>query len=111
MELIENDELVKNLQKKYSEHTFMKTIEAQIIERSKKLMEFQFINSSIMNDTILGVYKFKKKFTGNLNIPNNVFDRIIDKAFFDWFYIRFIKNRLKADSLIIKQINKEINRK
>ena len=32
MELIENDELVKNLQKKYSEHTFMKTIEAQIIE-------------------------------------------------------------------------------
>ena len=55
MELIENDELVKNLQKKYSEHTFMKTIEAQIIERSKKLMEFQFINSSIMNDTILGV--------------------------------------------------------
>ena len=111
MELIENDELVKNLQKKYSEHNFMKTIEAQIIERSKKLMEFQFINSSIMNDTILGVYKFKKKFTGNLNIPNNVFDRIIDKAFFDWFYIRFIKNRLKADSLIIKQINKEINRK
>ena len=60
MELIENDELVKNLQKKYSEHTFMKTIEVQIIERSKKLMEFQFINSSIMNDTILGVYKFKK---------------------------------------------------
>ena len=111
MELIENDELVKNLQKKYSEHTFMKTIEAQIIERSKKLMEFQFINSSIMNDTILGVYKFNKKFTGNLNIPNNVFDRIIDKAFFDWFYIRFIKNRLKDDSLIIKQINKEINTK
>ena len=111
MELIENDELVKNLQKKYSDHTFMKTIEAQIIERSKNLMEFQFINSSIMNDTILGVYKFNKKFTGNLNIPNNVFDRIIDKAFFDWFYIRFIKNRLKDDSLIIKQINKEINRK
>ena len=111
MELIENDELVKNLQKKYSEHAFMKTIEAQIIERSKKLMEFQFINSSIMNDTILGVYKFNKKFTGNLNIPNNVFDRIIDKAFFDWFYIRFIKNRLKDDSLIIKQINKEINTK
>ena len=111
MELIENDELVKNLQKKYSEHTFMKTIEAQIIERSKKLTEFQFINSSIMNDTILGVYKFNKKFTGNLNIPNNVFDRIIDKAFFDWFYIRFIKNRLKDDSLIIKQINKEINTK
>ncbi|MDA8818686.1 hypothetical protein N9N15_00290 [Flavobacteriaceae bacterium] len=108
MELIDNEELVKNLQEKYSSHNFMKTIEVQIIERSKKLMEFQFINSTIMNDSIKGVYSFNKRFTGSLNVPNNIFERIIEKASFDKFYSKLIERRLKNDSLILKQIKKEI---
>jgi len=108
IEFIDNEELVKKLQEKYSSHNFMKTIEAQIIERSKKLMEFQFINSTIMNDSISGVYSFDKRFTGSLNVPNSIFDRIIEKASFDKFYIKLIEGRLKNDSLILKQIKKEI---
>ncbi len=61
-----------------------------------------------MNDSIRGVYNFDKRFTGSLNIPNSIFDRIIEKASFDKFYTKLIEGRLKNDSLILKQIRKEI---
>ena len=71
-------------------------------------MGFQFINSTIMNDSIRGVYNFDKRFTGSLNIPNSIFDRIIEKASFDKFYTKLIEGCFKNDSLILKQIRKEI---
>lgn len=108
IEFIENEELVKNLQEKYTGHNFMKTVEEQIILRTHKLQEFQFENSKITSDSIKGVYSFKKRYIGQLNIPNGIIDRIAEKGSFHKFYIGQTDERLKKDSLIIQLIEKEI---
>lgn len=99
---------MKNLQEKYTGHNFMKTIEEQIILRTHKLQEFQFENSKITSDSIKGVYSFKKRYIGQLNIPNGIIDRIAEKDSFHKYYIGQTDKRLKKDSLIIQLIEKEI---
>ena len=108
IEFIENEELVKNLQEKYTGHNFMKTIEEQIILRTHKLQDFQFENSEITSDSIKGVYSFERRYTGQLNIPYGIIDRIAEKGSFHRYYIGQTNERLKKDSLIIQQIEKEI---
>ena len=109
IEYIENESLVKGLQYKYVIHEFMKFIEGEIRSRAKVLADFEFKNSKINNDSMyMGFYLIYKRYIGDLEIPNEFYDRIIEKASFQKIYLFQIKRRIQRDSILANEINKEI---
>ena len=109
IEYIENESLVKGLQEKYVRHEVMKFIEGEIRSRAKVLADFEFKNSKINNDSMyMGFYLINKRYIGDLEIPNEIYDRIIEKASFQKIYLSQIKRRIQRDSILANEINKEI---
>ena len=109
IEYIENESLVKGLQWKYVHHNFMKFIEEEIRNKAKVLADFEFKNSKINNDSMyMGFYLINKIYIGDLEIPNEFYDRIIEKASFQKIYLFQIKRRIQRDSILVNEINKEI---
>ena len=109
IEYIENESLVKGLQYKYVIHELMKFIEGEIRSRAKVLADFEFKNSKINNDSMyMGFYLINKRYIGDLEIPNEIYDRIIEKASFQKIYLSQIKGRIRRDSILANEINKEI---
>ena len=109
IEYIENESLVKGLQYKYVIHELMKFIEGEIRSRAKVLADFEFKNSKINNDSMyMGFYLINKRYIGDLEIPNEFYDRIIEKASFQKIYLSQIKRRIQRDSILANEINKEI---
>ena len=109
IEYIENESLVKGLQEKYVRHKVMKFIEGEIRSKAKVLADFEFKNSKINNDSIyMGSYLIYKRYIGDLEIPNEFYDRIIEKASFQKIYLSQIKGRIWRDSILANEINKEI---
>jgi hypothetical protein len=49
-----------------------------------------------------------KRFTGKLNIPNEVFERIFEASYYRNYYINLIEKRLVQDSLLKIEIKNEI---
>ncbi len=109
IELIGNEKLVELLQNKYAQHNFMKKLEEIIIKKSDGLTDFDFKNLKYTGDSI-GKQGFlvNKRFTGKLDIPNEVFERIFEAAYYRNYYIDLIKKRLVQDSLLKIEIKKEI---
>ena len=109
IEYIENESLVKELQYKYVIHELMKFIEGEIRSRAKVLADFEFKNSKINNDSMyMGFYLINKRYIGDLEIPNEIYDRIIEKARYQKKYLSHIKRRIQRDSILVNEINKEI---
>ena len=109
IEYIENESLVKGLQEKYVQHKVMKFIEGEIRSKAKVLADFEFKNSKINNDSMyMGFYLINKRYIGDLEIPNEIYDRIIEKASFQKIYLSQIKGRIRRDSILANEINKEI---
>ena len=109
IEYIENESLVKGLQEKYVRHEVMKFIEGEIRSKAKVLADFEFKNSKINNDSMyMGFYLINKRYIGDLEIPNEIYDRIIEKASFQKIYLSQIKGRIRRDSILANEINKEI---
>ena len=109
IEYIENESLVKGLQEKYVRHEVMKFIEGEIRSKAKVLADFEFKNSKINNDSMyMGFYLINKRYIGDLEIPNEIYDRIIEKASFQKIYLSQIKRRIQRDSILANEINKEI---
>ena len=109
IEYIENESLVKGLQEKYVRHKVMKFIEGEIRSKAKVLADFEFKNSKINNDSMyMGFYLINKRYIGDLEIPNEFYDRIIEKASFQKIYLSQIKGRIQRDSILANEINKEI---
>ena len=109
IEYIENESLVKGLQYKYVIHELMKFIEGEIRSRAKVLADFEFKNSKINNDSMyMGFYLINKRYIGDLEIPNEIYDRIIEKARWQKKYLSNIKRRIQSDSILANEINKEI---
>ena len=109
IEYIENESLVKGLQYKYVIHELMKFIEGEIRSRAKVLADFEFKNSKINNDSMyMGFYLINKRYIGDLEIPNEIYDRIIEKASYQKIYLSQIKGRIWRDSILVNEINKEI---
>ena len=109
IEYIENESLVKGLQEKYVQHKVMKFIEEEIRSKAKVLADFEFKNSKINNDSMyMGFYLINKRYIGDLEIPNEFYDRIIEKASFQKIYLSQIKGRIQRDSILANEINKEI---
>ena len=109
IEYIENESLVKGLQEKYVRHKVMKFIEGEIRSKAKVLADFEFKNSKINNDSMyMGFYLINKRYIGDLEIPNEIYDRIIEKASFQKIYLSQIKGRIRRDSILANEINKEI---
>ena len=109
LELIENEKLVELLQNKYAQHNFMKKLEELIIKKSDRLTDFDFKKLEYTGDSI-GKQGFlvNKRFTGKLNIPNEVFERIFEGWYYRNYYIGLIEKRLVQDSLLKVEIKNEI---
>ena len=56
----------------------------------------------------MGFYLINKRYIGDLEIPNEFYDRIIEKASFQKIYLSQIKGRIQRDSILANEINKEI---
>lgn len=109
IEYIDNESLVKRLQGKYVDHNFMKIIEEEIRNRTNVLANFEFKNSKIKSDSMfMNSYLIDKTFTGDFEIPNEIYERIIEKASWQRSYLRLIKRRLQRDSLLVNEIKKEL---
>ena len=109
IEYIENESLVKGLQEKYVRHKVMKFIEGEIRSKAKVLADFEFKNSKINNDSrYMGFYLINKRYIGDLEIPNEIYNRIIEKVSFQKIYLSQIKGRIQRDSILANEINKEI---
>ena len=109
IEYIQNESLVKGLQDKYVQHDFMKFIEEEIRSKADILADYEFKNSKIKSDYMyLNAYLINKTYTGNFELPNEVYDRIIEKASYQKMYLGIIKRRLQRDSLLVIEIKKEI---
>ena len=109
LELIENESIVKRLQSKYVSHSWIKELENFIIRKSDVLMDFEFKNSKYKSESEndLGLL-IDKRFTGSLNIPNEIIQRIVEKKFWQEYYLQAINRRLKQDSILIEEIKMEI---
>ena len=91
------------------QHRFMKTLEEEIRSKAKVLADFEFKNSKINSDSLyMGSYLINKKYVGNMRIPNEIYERIIDKASYQKIYLGFIKRRIHRDSILENEISKEI---
>ena len=109
IEFIKNESLVKELQRKFVQHRFMKNLEEEIRSKVKVLADFEFKNSKINSDSLyMGAYLIHKKYIGDMRIPNEIYDRIIEKASYQKIYLGFIKRRIQRDSILENEINKEI---
>ena len=56
----------------------------------------------------MGFYLINKRYIGDLEIPNEFYDRIIEKASFQKIYLSQIKRRIQRDSILANEIKKEI---
>ena len=72
-------------------------------------MDFEFKNSKYKSESLndLGLL-IDKRFTGSLNIPNEIIQRVVEKKFWQKYYLQSIKRRLKEDSILIEEIKVEI---
>ena len=87
----------------------MKFLEEEIRSKAKVLADFEFKNSKINNDSIyMGSYLIYKRYIGDLEIPNEFYDRIIEKASYQKIYLKSIKRRIQRDSILANEIKKEI---
>ena len=87
----------------------MKFVEEEIRSKAKVLADFEFKNSKINNDSMyMGFYLINKIYIGDLEIPNEFYDRIIEKASCQKIYLFQIKRRIQRDSILVNEINKEI---
>jgi hypothetical protein len=110
IELIENEELVRMLQNKYTFHTFIKFIEELISDNQKEhLMTFLYENSISKSDRAnkLG-YFLDRLYTGPKKIPQHLIERMVVKKHNHLFYINYVKRRVRNDSILISLIHKEI---
>lgn len=109
IEFIQNESLVKGLQSKYVQHNFMKIIEEEIRDKAEHLADYEFKNSKIKSDSMyMNSYLIDKTYTGSFKIPNEIYDRLIEKASYQKMYLGIIKRRLERDSLLVLEIEKEI---
>lgn len=109
IEFIQNESLVKGLQSKYVQHNFMKFIEEEIRDKAEHLADYEFKNSKIKSDSkYMNSYLIDKTYTGSLKIPNEIYDRLLEKASKQKKYLGIIKKRLERDSLLVVEIEKEI---
>ena len=110
IEIIENEDLVVDLQKKYIVHEFMKKIEEAIINKSEKFDEYIYENTQYksLNVDELGL-PYDRTFIGNKEIPNSIKEMISDLMFYRNFYLGRIKSRRKLDEKLIEEIINEIN--
>jgi hypothetical protein len=110
IEIIENENLVVNLQKKYITHEFMKKIEEVIIKKSEGFDAFIYNNTKYKSLEVdeLGL-PFDRTYVGTKVLPNHIIERISDLMFYRSFYLGRIENRTKSDSILISEIKSEIN--
>ena len=109
IEFIQNESIVKGLQSKYIQHNFMKFIEEEIRDKAEHLADYEFKNSKIKSDSMyMNSYLIDKTYTGSFKIPNEIYDRLIEKASYQKMYLGIIKRRIERDSLLVLEIEKEI---
>ena len=110
IEIIENENVVVKLQEKYITHGFMKKIEDIILKKAEKFDAYVFQNLKYQRNKTndLGL-QYDRTFVGEKKLPNTIFEMLQEMGFFRRFYSSRIINRKKNDSVLIEEIQNEIN--
>lgn len=109
IELIKNEHLIEAIQNKYTSHEFIDEIEHMLRDKLLNLDEFRLYNIKY-NSTAsnhLGLAS-DITYTGPLNIPSSVIQKIYDKMTLHQSFIDVTKFRKKTDEEIVNLIQKEI---
>ena len=109
IELIDNQVLVTKIQNKYIQNDFYKKIENRIGVTVMNLSDFRYNNTRYLsNKTNYLDYRNDITYTGDLQIPQNIIEKIKEKLYLHEYYISIIKNGLKSGKLLIDLIKGEI---
>ena len=109
IELIELEEVVLALQKKYSTHELYKQLGNIINSKNRELEGILYKNTILENESIneLG-FPAGRIFTGNEKISQFDIERLKSLKFYHDFYKKRIKFLMKKDSALVELIKNEI---
>ena len=109
IELIENEKVVSNLQKKYIRHEWYKKIEDIIMSEGITLSNFLYENT-ILRSEKKDDYGFPHDRVSLMKstIPNEVLERLKNKKLFHDYYLNSITTRIKNDNQLIEYIKTEV---
>jgi hypothetical protein len=112
IEKISNDEIIEMLQKKYSEHHYIKFLELEILNPAKNIELRGFLNANtngivpgVLTSGIMPVLALPK----DLIFPANIIPLIKQKRAFHEFFLDRIGSRIVQDSLLRIKIIEEID--
>ena len=110
LELIEDDSLVTSIQKKYSHHSFYKSIEDYIKDINDDLNDVTYSKTSFKAKGKSGVIGNYGSYISTETLTNydlNIISRKQDMAI---FYLEFIESSIKSNQALIELIKMEIKK-
>ena len=110
LELIEDDSLVTSIQKKYSHHSFYKSIENYIKDINDDLNDVTYSKTSFKAKGKSGVIGNYGSYIHSQNLTNYDLNIISRKKDMSIFYLEFIESSIKSDQALIELIKMEIKK-
>ena len=110
LELIEDDSLVTSIQKKYSHHSFYKSIENYIKDINDDLNDVIYSKTSFKAKGKSGVIGNYGSYIHSQNLTNYDLNIISRKKDMSIFYLEFIESSIKSDQALIELIKMEIKK-
>ena len=110
LELIEDDSLVTSIQKKYSHHSFYKSIENYIKDINDDLNDVTYSKTSFKAKGKSGVIGNYGSYIHSQNLTNYDLNIISRKKDISIFYLEFIESSIKSDQALIELIKMEIKK-
>ncbi|MBG66062.1 MAG: hypothetical protein CMP73_05345, partial [Flavobacteriales bacterium] len=110
LELIEDDSLVTSIQKKYSHHSFYKSIENYIKDINDDLNDVTYSKTSFKAKGKSGVIGNYGSYIHSQNLTNYDLNIISRKKDMSIFYLEFIDSSIKSDQALIELIKMEIKK-
>tara|TARA_Y100001954_G_scaffold210360_1_gene236156 strand:- start:99 stop:785 length:687 start_codon:yes stop_codon:yes gene_type:complete len=110
LELIEDDSLVTSIQKKYSHHSFYKSIENYIKDINDDLNDVIYSKTSFKAKGKSGVIGNYGSYIHSQNLTNYDLNIISRKKDISIFYLEFIESSIKSDQALIELIKMEIKK-
>ena len=110
IELIENRNLVSLLQNKYSQHNYYKDVGAMFTELYYDNKYLRKYLDSKNRKIHWGLAAYSTSYKSNMKYINDIeINMVSSKSILHKLYSNLLRKALKTDSLILKEISKEIN--
>lgn len=107
IELIENEEVVERLQKKYTIHEFLKKIEGYTNQEGI-LQEYYIYNTTRSKEMDIFMGYVVPSTMRHKNIEPHIMEKLALKGELHKFYLNLVDGQLRRDSVLVKLIQEEI---